>query len=84
MAHSIEKAWGRFKAGFSLTEDERRESDNAERVNRENDEAIERGYSVCSRIYLTPEMPDFFERIRRGFKEALLPDDGVSHTKGSR
>ena len=84
MAHPIEKVWGRFKAGFGLTEDEQKESENAEHINRENDEAIEGGYSVSSRIYLSPEIPGLFGRIRRGLKEALSSDEDAFLSKGPR
>ncbi len=71
MIKTIEKALERFLEGFSLTPDEQREFEEAERKNAENDEAIKRGYSVSSRKTAHPEIPDFLARVRRGIHLAL-------------
>jgi len=72
MIENFKKAVHRFSEGFDLTPDEQREFDTCERKNRENDETIMGGYSVGSRKYRTPEIPDLLERIRRGFQNVFL------------
>jgi hypothetical protein len=68
MPESIRHLWDQFKGGFSLTPSEIIEANQAERINRENDEAIQGGYSISSRHYRTPEIPDLVDRLRRGFQ----------------
>jgi hypothetical protein len=74
MVESIFHAWEQFKEGVSLTSSEIVESNQAERTNRENDEAIEGGYSVSPRIYRTAEIPSLLDRLRRGFRNVFSAD----------
>ena len=61
----------RFKEGFAYTPEEQKEIERCDRICVESLEAIQGGYSVASRRFPNPEVPDLLDRVRRGLQQAL-------------